>query len=670
MPARRSRTRRTVALIATATVVVGVALTAPAIANAAPTTCAATFNLLIPGTWETNENADPNRPVGMLAPVAAAIEAQNGARAQIYTLPYMASAFDNGHTYADSKTDAVSKATAVLTSYADKCRGAKITITGYSQGADAAGDLASAIGNARGPVDADQVLGVALIADPGAGTKGAAPVGPKTSGEGIAGPRSQGMGTLSGRVASICDPKDLYCSIRKGTNPFLGSLGSILSKTPSNPSAGAGAGDAAGGGDAAVANALTSDFSGADLPGLGSNVDALGKQLSGTDTGGSIDVHQIADTATSLSKTLSPLADLLQSGAANTAATAGLAAAPVGTPENAAAQVLTTASHANLTGALDSVTTIANTAAKLSNSGTTTLPATAPEISQLSGTTATLGSHIAPVAATPADALSSASSVLSVLKPTVVVDQALNVVTGVTALDIPKILHNLIVLPQRIAAGDVRAARDTARELNVQFAPLVKMAAGVDLKWVSQILAIIPDPSGYTQIAALVTSILGNVDVIKLANIAGQAQEIAWAAADKLFPPPGVLPDPVGAAAQTTALIPLGLDLASVAANMLTGTAGKTDPALLGKQTDPVGNAITTQAQTLDLAGLAGSVSTMARSQGAEDLAAVVGEGLDAASFFASGAHQSYQNLVVDNAGRNAIQWVSDWLNLQITRAA
>ncbi|MFD9670120.1 cutinase family protein [Rhodococcus sp. NPDC059968] len=656
--------RRGLAAVTTTTMLCGTALlTGPVIAHANPANCASTFNLFIPGTWETNENADPNQPVGSLAPVATAIEAKNGARAQIYTLPYMARAFDNGHTYADSKADAVNKATAVLTSYADKCRGAKITITGYSQGADAAGDLASAIGNDQGPVDADQVLGVALLADPGAGTKGAATVGPKTSGEGIAGPRSQGMGTLSGRVASICDPKDLYCSIRKGANPFLGSLGSILSKTPGNTGAGA------GGGNAAVATALTSDFSGADLPALGSNVDALGRQLRGTDTGGSIDVNQIADTATSLSKTLSPLADLLQSGAANTAATAGMAAAPVGTPENAAAQVLTTASHADLSGALDSVAMIAVTAAHLSNGGTTTLPATAPEISQLLGTAVTLGSQIAPVAATPAGALSTASSVLSVLKPKVVVDQALNVVTGVTALDIPKILHNLIVLPQEIAAGDVRAARDTARELNVQFEPLVKMAAGVDLKWVSHILAIIPDPSGYTQIAALVTSILGNVDVIKLANIAGQAQEIAWAAADKLFPPPGVLPDPVGAAAQTAALIPLGLELASVASNMLTGKASKTDPAFLGKQTNPVGNAIITQAQTLDLAGLAGSVSTMAQSQGAEDLAAVVGEGLNAASFFASGAHQSYQNLVVDNAGRNAIQWVSDWLNLQITRA-
>ncbi|MFZ2178093.1 MAG: cutinase family protein, partial [Rhodococcus sp. (in: high G+C Gram-positive bacteria)] len=200
------------AAFTTTAVLCGTALiSAPAIAHADPASCSSTFNLFIPGTWETNENADPNRPVGMLAPVAEAIKAKNGSRAQIYTLPYMARAFDNGHTYADSKNDAVSKATAVLKSYADKCQGAKITITGYSQGSDAAGDLAAAIGNDHGPVDADQVLGVALLADPGAGTKGAATVGPKTSGEGIAGPRSQGMGKLSGRVASICDPNDLYC---------------------------------------------------------------------------------------------------------------------------------------------------------------------------------------------------------------------------------------------------------------------------------------------------------------------------------------------------------------------------------------------------------------------------------------------------------------------------
>ena len=108
--------RRGLAAVTT-TMLCGTALlTGPVIAHANPANCASTFNLFIPGTWETNENADPNQPVGMLAPVAEAIKAQNGARAQIYTLPYMARAFDNGHTYADSKTDAVSKATAVLKS--------------------------------------------------------------------------------------------------------------------------------------------------------------------------------------------------------------------------------------------------------------------------------------------------------------------------------------------------------------------------------------------------------------------------------------------------------------------------------------------------------------------------------------------------------------------------
>ena len=89
MPARRSRARNVVALVACATVTGGsVAVTAPAIAHADPTSCAATFNLLIPGTWETSENADPHQPVGILAPVADAITVAHGGRAQVYTLPW------------------------------------------------------------------------------------------------------------------------------------------------------------------------------------------------------------------------------------------------------------------------------------------------------------------------------------------------------------------------------------------------------------------------------------------------------------------------------------------------------------------------------------------------------------------------------------------------------
>ncbi len=163
----------------------------------------------------------------------------------------------------------------------------------------------------------------------------------------------------------------------------------------------------------------------------------------------------------------------------------------------------------------------------------------------------------------------------------------------------------------------------------------------------------------------------GGVDINNLANLVGRVQEIAWAAVEKLLPPPGQLSDPLGAGAAMTGLVPVGLELATVAVNMLAGKATKTDPTLLGKQASTAATTDSAQTQNLELSALANSLTAMASAQGANDLASLIGgEGLDAASFFASGTHQNYNSLVVDNAGRNAIQWISDWLNLQIGRGA
>ncbi|QSE72482.1 cutinase family protein [Rhodococcus sp. PSBB049] len=662
MPVPRSRRRRAVALVASATVAGGcIAVTAPALAHADPADCAATFNLFIPGTWETDEHADPGRPVGILAPVAEALQHAHGAAAEVYTLPYMARAFDNGHTYADSKADALDRAQHVLATTAERCPSTRFTITGYSQGADAAGDLASAIGHHQGPIPPEKVLAVGLLADPRAGTDGAAIVGPPSSGDGIADPRPQGMGALAGRVASICDPGDLYCSIDKGSNPLLGSLGSILSTTP-----GATRTDGPADGATAMATALTSDFTHADLPALGANIGALGRQL----TSPTVDLQHVSHLATTIRDTLTPLAELLDSGAANPAATARLTATAPDSAEHSAAQVLDRAHRTDLTGALATLTTIADTATTLLGTGTPTVPANSPQIQTLASIAGPLDGQLAPLASTPAETLSAAPRVLSVLKPTVVLDQVLTVATGLTSLDVPAILHNLTVLPQKVAALDARGAHQIAGELNNQFAPLVKMAAGVDLAWVSQVLAVIPDPSGVTQVAALVASILANVDIIRLATLVGQIQEIAWTAIERLLPPPGQAPDPVGAGAVMTGLVPVGLDLASVAVTMLSGQATKTPPALLGKQ-HPIGGTTTMPpTQNPDLPALTGSLTTIAESRSAEDLLTLVGDGLEAASFFTSGAHTNYQSLVVDNAGRTALTWLADWLNLQIGRAA
>ena len=138
----------------------------------------------------------------MLKPIADSLADTNGSAAQVHTLPYMARAFDNGKTYADSKSDGLTRAKDVIAEIATKCSDTTFTITGYSQGADIAGDLASEIGNGSGPIKAEQVLAVGLLADPGSGTNGEAVIGPKPSGNGIADPRPQGMGKLSGRAGS------------------------------------------------------------------------------------------------------------------------------------------------------------------------------------------------------------------------------------------------------------------------------------------------------------------------------------------------------------------------------------------------------------------------------------------------------------------------------------
>ncbi len=131
-----------------------------------------TFNrLFIPGTWETD--ADPTRPTGALAAVAREIEREHGDSATIYFLPYMARAFDNGRTYADSKATAIANASKVLAARAEADPDLRFTITGYSQGADAAGDLTAAIGNGKGPAPADRVVAVGLLADPGTAPRAA-----------------------------------------------------------------------------------------------------------------------------------------------------------------------------------------------------------------------------------------------------------------------------------------------------------------------------------------------------------------------------------------------------------------------------------------------------------------------------------------------------------------
>ncbi|MGB7508416.1 MAG: cutinase family protein [Mycobacterium sp.] len=690
----RRRQRRTLpALTVVVSAMVLAAGTVPA--HAAPaataaTSCAKYVAIMAPGTWETNAAANPTTPVGMLATVGNALKQKYGNDIEVYYPAYAASAFDQGRTYADSKETGKSAINNILTS---ACATSKFLLSGYSQGADAAGDIAAEIGNGRGVVPAARILGVGLVADPHQGTAGGTVVGPKVDGQGIGGVRPEGFGSLAPVVKQLCNPTDLYCSTNAGKDGLLAGLGKVLANKPIDPatstasgltSSGAtavpsttaapsssaapsttaqggvtGAGTQPGttptqsGGVSDFASSLVSDFSRVDLAGAANTASTLGERVAtlpdsvGTNRTQS-QVASVGASATSLLNTLEPVADVQSVIAANPGIRSTLDTAPEGSPEAKTSTVLDALDQIDIPAVLSTATSIADTASSvLGGTGTT---------AGLTDTAATLTGQVAPLQSVSPDALTSATQVLSLLKPKTVVNQVVNVATGFTSLDYQGIVDNLIALPQKVAALDVAGSHKIAGDLNNQFAPIVKMAAGVDLHTLAALVAMIPDPSGSAQIASLVLSLLGNVDVIRLANDVGAIQEVAWKILE------------TGNLAAAAELLPIGLDLASVAVGVLTGSAAKTSPDQLGTQTQVTGQsaAIGQQASTGDFAGLAGSLVSLASSPSAGDAAELVGAGIDAATFFASGAHQSYGDFTVDSTGRSALQWLIDFFTQKI----
>lgn len=195
--------------------------------------------IAIPGTWESSPTDDPLNPgqfpIALLLNVTRPVQQQFGAeRVQVYTVPYTAQfdnplAADKQMSYNDSRAEGTRAAVRAMTDMNNRCPLTSYVLVGFSQGAVIAGDLASDIGNGRGPVDEDLVLGAALIADgrrqPGVGQDiGLNPPGqgaeitlrevPTLSALGLTmtGARPGGFGALNNRTFQICAPGDLICA--------------------------------------------------------------------------------------------------------------------------------------------------------------------------------------------------------------------------------------------------------------------------------------------------------------------------------------------------------------------------------------------------------------------------------------------------------------------------
>jgi hypothetical protein len=195
--------------------------------------------IAIPGTWESSPTDDPLNPtqfpIALLRNVTGPISEEFGRdRVEVYTVPYTAQfhnplSADRQMSYNDSRTEGTRAAVGAMTAMNDRCPLTSFVLVGFSQGAVIAGDIASDIGNGRGPVDEDLVLGVTLIADgrrhPGEGLE----IGPNPPGQGaeitlsevptlsalgltMSGQRPGGFGALNNRTNQICGAGDLICA--------------------------------------------------------------------------------------------------------------------------------------------------------------------------------------------------------------------------------------------------------------------------------------------------------------------------------------------------------------------------------------------------------------------------------------------------------------------------
>ena len=200
------RARRLVAVLSALAVAVVVPVVSAPVASADP--CPSLYVVAIPGTWEPSGT----RPgAGMLAPVT------NGLPGSVRTdyVTYSATAFPwESNVYAKSKQQAVDNARGMIGAMAASCGDTRFAIVGYSQGADAAGDLAAEIGTGIGVVPPTRVEGVGLLSDPRRSESDVL-IGPAVGGNGASGPRIGGFGWLSGKTVTLCAVGALYCSTPK-----------------------------------------------------------------------------------------------------------------------------------------------------------------------------------------------------------------------------------------------------------------------------------------------------------------------------------------------------------------------------------------------------------------------------------------------------------------------
>lgn len=202
-----------------------------------PASCPDVQVVAVPGTWESAVGDDPynptSNPMSLMLNVTRPLQEQfDPQRADVYTVPYVAQFSnpvalppDGQQSYNNSRTAGTSATEDILARRFAECPLTSYILTGFSQGAVIVGDVAAQIGAGNGPVPADRVLGVAVIADGRRDPDAAPTIGPPVVGVGaelslaglklpgitMTGPRPGGFGELADRTVQFCAPGDGIC---------------------------------------------------------------------------------------------------------------------------------------------------------------------------------------------------------------------------------------------------------------------------------------------------------------------------------------------------------------------------------------------------------------------------------------------------------------------------
>ncbi|MHA2789999.1 cutinase family protein [Corynebacterium sp. S7] len=219
--------------------------------EAQPDWCPAVEFIAAPGTWESSKSDDPINPQAnqysfMLSITQPLQQDYTPDHVKVWTLPYTAQFQSiqsrDEMTYDDSRNEGTATLNAELSYMNGVCPNTKYILSGFSQGAVIVGDIASEIGQGRGVVPADKVLGTAMIADgrrengvginPGNELGGvgaeialepvAGLVQPIVPGASMRGAREGGFGSLQDRSYQICAPNDSICDAPYDVGNALG----------------------------------------------------------------------------------------------------------------------------------------------------------------------------------------------------------------------------------------------------------------------------------------------------------------------------------------------------------------------------------------------------------------------------------------------------------------